>query len=42
VVAPRDLQNPPFSTHGGLGRARHLFGEELTPLMDELTEVLVA
>jgi len=42
VVAPPDLQNPPFSTHGGLGRARHLFGEELTPLMDELMEVLVA
>ena len=42
VVAPRDLQGPPFSTHGGLGRARQLFGEELAPLMDELTEVLVA
>ncbi len=42
MVAPRDLQDPPFSTHGGYGRARQLFGEELTPLMDELMEVLVA
>ena len=42
TIAPRNLQGPPFSTHGGLGRARQLFGTELTPLMDELTEVLVA
>ena len=42
AIAPPDLQNPPFSTHGGLGRARQLFGQELTPLIDELTEVLVA
>ena len=42
VVAPRDLDSPPFSTHGGYGRARQLFGTELTPLMDELMEVLVA
>ena len=42
TIAPPDLQSPPFSTHGGLGRARQLFGQELTPLMDELTEVLVA
>ena len=42
MIAPRDLQNPPFSTHGGYGRARQLFGVELTPLLDELTEVLAA
>jgi len=42
AIAPPDLQNPPFSTHGGLGRARQLFGAELTSLMDELMEVLVA
>jgi len=42
AIAPPDLQSPPFSTHGGLGRARRLFGVELTPLLDELTEVLVA
>ena len=42
VIAPRDLQGPPFSTHGGYGRARQLFGPELTPLMDDLMTVLVA
>ena len=42
MIAPHDFQNPPFSTHGGYGRARQLFGEELTPLIDELIEVLVA
>ena len=42
MIVPRDFQNPPFSTHGGYGRASQLFGAELTPLMDELMEVLVA
>ncbi len=42
TIAPRNLQGPPFSTHGGLGRARQLFGTELTPLLNELTEGLVA
>ena len=42
TITPPDLQHPPFSTHGGLGRARHLFGTELTPLLEELTEVLAA
>ena len=42
MIAPHDFRNPPFNTHGGYGRARQLFGEELTPLMDELMEVLVA
>ncbi len=42
AIAPPDLQSPPFSTHGGLGRARQLFGQELPLLMDELMEVLVA
>ncbi len=42
TVAPADLQNPPFSTHGGLGKARQLFGNDLTPLLEELTLVLAA
>ena len=42
MIAPYDFRNPPFSTHGGYGRALQLFGDELTPLMDELMEVLVA
>jgi hypothetical protein len=28
--------------HGGIGKAYELFGEELSPLLDELTEVLAA
>ncbi len=42
TITPPDLQHPPFSSHGGLGRARHLFGAELNPLLDELAEALVA
>ena len=42
TITPHDLQSPPFSTHGGLGRARQLFGTDLNPLLDKLTEVLVA
>ena len=42
AIAPPDLQNPPFSTHGGLGRARQLFGAELTSLLNDLAEALVA
>ncbi|MCY3618560.1 MAG: DEAD/DEAH box helicase family protein [Acidimicrobiaceae bacterium] len=42
AVAPADLQNPPFSTHGGLGRARQLFGNDLDPLLEELTLALAA
>ena len=42
TAAPADLQNPPFSTHGGLGRARQLFGSDLNPLLEELTLALAA
>ena len=42
TVAPADLQNPPFSTHGGLGKARQLFGNDLNPLLEELTLALAA
>ena len=42
TAAPADLQNPPFSTHGGLGKARQLFGTDLNPLLAELTEALAA
>jgi len=41
-VVPPDLQNPPFSTHGGLGKARQLFGNNLDPLLEELTLALAA
>ena len=42
TITPPDLQGPPFSTHGGYGRASQLFGTELAPLMDALIEALVA
>ena len=42
VAVPADLQNPPFSTHGGLGKARQLFGTGLDALLEELTLVLAA
>ena len=35
-----DFMEPPFSTHGGLAKARDLFGTELDTLMSELTAVL--
>jgi type I restriction enzyme R subunit len=42
TVEPRDLVSPPFSQHGGLARARDLFGEDLEPLLEELTEAVAA
>ena len=42
TVEPRDLTGAPFSQHGGLGRARQLFGPELDPLLEELTKALAA
>jgi type I restriction enzyme, R subunit len=32
----------PFTEHGGIGKAAQVFGDRLTPLIDELTEVLAA
>jgi type I restriction enzyme R subunit len=37
-----DLTGPGFAEHGGLGKAYDLFGDELDPLLDELTRELVA
>ncbi len=37
-----DLQSPPFSDRGGLGKARQLFGSDLNLLLDDLTEALAA
>lgn len=41
-IKPRDLTAAPFSEHGGLGRARQLFGDTLNPLLHELTQALAA
>ena len=42
TITPEDFEEVPFIQHGGLGKAYELFGDELTPLLDELTEALVA
>jgi type I restriction enzyme R subunit len=39
-VGREDLAGPGFAERGGLGKAVELFGEELDPLLAELTEVL--
>jgi type I restriction enzyme R subunit len=36
------LNLPPFAEEGGIGKAVQVFGDRLTPLMDELTEALAA
>ena len=41
-IAPSELMAPPFSTQGGLGKARQLFGDELDVLLNELTLALAA
>jgi type I restriction enzyme R subunit len=42
TIAADDFEAVPFVRHGGLGKAYELFGDQLTPLLDELTEVLAA
>ena len=37
-----ELQDPPFSQHGGLFKARELFGQDLDGILTELTEALAA
>jgi type I restriction enzyme, R subunit len=41
-IAPESFEYTPFVERGGIGRAVQVFGESLTPLMDELTEALAA
>jgi type I restriction enzyme R subunit len=42
AIGAEDFEGVPFVQHGGLGKAYELFGEQLAPLLDELTEVLAA
>ncbi|MGB3676781.1 MAG: DEAD/DEAH box helicase family protein [Candidatus Nanopelagicales bacterium] len=37
-----ELQDPPFSQHGGLFKANELFGENLDAILTDLTETLAA
>ncbi len=41
-IEPDDFDLAPFSQRGGLGKAHQLFGDKLTPLLDELNTVLAA
>ncbi|MEZ5380985.1 MAG: type I restriction-modification enzyme R subunit C-terminal domain-containing protein [Microthrixaceae bacterium] len=37
-----ELQDPPFSQHGGLFKAKELFGQDLDSILADLTEALAA
>ena len=41
-ISPESFEYIPFAEHGGIGKAVQVFGDRLTPLLDELTEVLAA
>lgn len=40
TITAEDFMAPPFTQHGGLARARQVFGNDLQPLLDELSMVL--
>ena len=42
TIAARDLTGAPFSEHGGLGRAKDLFGDHLNVMLADLTQALAA
>ena len=42
AVAPDDFELEPFVSHGGYGRANGAFNGHLAPLLDQLTQELVA
>jgi type I restriction enzyme R subunit len=42
AIAPDDFELEPFVGHGGFGRANSAFSGRLAPLLDELTQELVA
>ena len=41
-IGADSFEYTPFVEHGGIGKAAQVFGEQLSPLMDELTEALAA
>ena len=41
-ISSESFEYTPFVEHGGIGKALQVFGDRLTPLLDELTEVLAA
>jgi type I restriction enzyme R subunit len=42
AIETDDFEYAPFAQHGGLGKAYQVFGQGLTPLLNELNEVLAA
>jgi len=42
AISVDDFQYVPFVEQGGIGKAVELFGDELTPLLDELNVALAA
>ena len=42
TIEPGDFDDVPFNQHGGLGKAYHLFGEELSTILQDLNERLAA
>jgi type I restriction enzyme R subunit len=42
TIEADDFDYAPFSQRGGLGKAHQLFGDRLTPLLEELNQVLAA
>jgi type I restriction enzyme R subunit len=42
AISAEDFDYTPFVEHGGIGKAYELFGDELSPLLDELNEALAA
>ena len=42
TISTDELLDAPFTRHGGLAKARQLFGDELDHLLEELTAVLAA
>jgi type I restriction enzyme, R subunit len=41
-IRAESFEYTPFVEHGGIGKAAQVFGDRLTPLMDELTQALAA
>jgi type I restriction enzyme R subunit len=41
-ISPESFEYTPFVEHGGIGKAVQVFGDSLTPLMNELSEMLAA
>jgi len=42
TITADDFDYEPFLQHGGLGKAYAIFGQQFTPLLDELTGALAA